>query len=442
MLTVTFRRSRRFVVAALAGLVISGVTVVPASARPTPTPSRTAPAAFACATTLFPFATTAPTPAASGTRTPEVSLATPAPALPAVTSTVGGPLLATTGRVLLDTRDGAAPPPLRATAWLVGDLDSGDVLAACNPHLALAPASTLKVLTALALLDAVPARAVYTATDADAATDGTRVGLVPRSRYTADNLWHALLMSSANDSAHALAELAGGQARAVELLQSRALALGAGDTRVANTSGLDAPGQTSSAYDLALFARAALADRRITALATTRSYAFPQAGTALRVAARKTFQIQNHNRLLYNYPGATGLKNGWTSQAGGSFIGTAARGGHRYVAVILRADTNTWRATAALLDWAFAHGPRARAVGTLNAPALPSPAAATATPTAAPTATAPGANGQIAPAAQADSGTPPGRRPAYGAAAALAVAALGLAVGSGIVLRRRGIGRS
>lgn len=433
MLTVTFRRRRRFGVATLAGLVISGVTLLPAAARPTPTPQPSAPEVFACATTLFPFTTTAPTPSALGTRTPNVALTTPAPELPEVTSSVGGPLLGATGRLVIDTRDASTPPPLRATAWLVADLDSGDVLAACNPHLPLAPASTLKVLTALALMDAVPPTAVYTATDADAAVDGTRVGLVPHSRYTADQLWHALLLSSANDGAHALAELAGGQVRAAEALQATALTLGAGDTHVANTSGLDAPGQTSSAYDLALFARAALADRRIATLVTTRSFAFPQAGTALRAADRRTFQIQNHNRLLYNYPGATGLKNGWTSQAGGSFVGTAARGAHRYVAVILRADTNTWRATAALLDWAFAHGVRARAVGTLNAPAIEAP---TSSPTSSPTFVATPAT----PAPRA-AGSPADARPAYGAAAALALAAVTVAVGSGVALRRRSPGR-
>ena len=105
MLTVTFRRRRRFGVATLAGLVISGVTLLPAAARPTPTPQPSAPEVFACATTLFPFTTTAPTPSALGTRTPNVALTTPAPELPEVTSSVGGPLLGATGRLVIDTRD-------------------------------------------------------------------------------------------------------------------------------------------------------------------------------------------------------------------------------------------------------------------------------------------------------------------------------------------------
>ncbi len=341
---------------------------------------------------------------------------------------MGGDALAGPGRQVDQTGAATPPPPLRATAWLVADATTGDVIASCNAHLPLAPASTLKVLTALALLDVVPPTRVHTATAADAAVDGTRAGLVAGSRYTADDLWHGLLLSSANDCAYALAELAGGQQEAADTLQRKAHALGAADTQVVNTSGLDAPGQVSSAYDLALFARAALADRRITTLATTRSYTFPAAGTALRRSDRRSYQIQNHNRLLFNYPGATGLKNGWTSTAGGSFIGTATRGGRTYIVTLLRADTNTWRATAALLDWAFAGGASARPIGTLNA------APVTASPSLAPTVTGPTATAGTT-AARPVSGAPgrggSGQWPWAWLGGATAVGALG-----GVALRR------
>ena len=81
------------------------------------------------------------------------------------------------------------------------------------------------------------------------------------SVYTADDLWHALLMSSANDAATGLAAMAGGTTSATARdARRRPARLGAADTRAVNTSGLDEPGQVSSAYDLALFGRAALAD--------------------------------------------------------------------------------------------------------------------------------------------------------------------------------------
>lgn len=272
--------------------------------------------------------------------------------LPPAMSKVGGDRLAAAGLQL--TPSATTPPPApKATAWLVADLGTGRVLASCNAHVPLAPASSLKVLTALALAHKFPPATRYVARAEDAAVDGTRVGLVPRSVYTADDLWHALLMSSANDAATGLAAMAGGTDAATEIMNQTARTLGVTDTRALNTSGLDQSGQVSSAYDLAVFGRAALADPVITRYFQTRNYAFPEAGTEVGGRTRKTFQIQNHDKLLLNYPGALGIKNGWTSTTGGSFIGAAERGGRRLVVTVLAADPQTWQMSAALLDWAF-----------------------------------------------------------------------------------------
>jgi len=373
----------------LPGAVVAALIAV----SPTPTPWLPTPAVPlpACPNELTPFATPTPSPKGSAGAAVSPTPAPPAPALPMPASGVGGPRLAEPGRQVSVAAGAPEPPAIQATAWLVADLDTGAVLASCNAHVPLAPASTLKVLTAVALMHAGPATAHYTARPQDAAVDGTRAGLVPGSVYTVDNLWHGLLMSSGNDCATALAELVGGAPAAAELMRRAAQQLGAADTVITNTSGLDAPGQVSSAYDLAEFGRAALRDPQITGFMRTRSYAFPEAGTGLHGEnGRRTFQIQNHNRLLFNYPGATGVKNGYTTAAGGSYIGSATRGGKSYLVTMLRADTNTWRATAELLDWAFAAGPSAQPVGTLDVGPAPSPSpdAGSATPSAA----APGAS--------------------------------------------------
>jgi len=364
------RRARLLVAVTLLGATVLG-PALPAAAssaaagsaaapvRPTPSPTGTpgTGAPFPCAGDVAYLVNNKPSP--------------PRP-LPAPASRVGGARLAEPG--LQTTSAATAPPPApHATAWLVADLGTGQVLAACNAHVPLAPASSLKVLTALALAPRIDASVQYTARDEDARVDGTRVGLVPGSLYTGDNLWHALLMSSANDAAVALGQLAGGVPAATQTMLRTAQALGAADTVPFNTSGLDLPGQVSSAYDLALFGRAALGVPRLATLMQTRSYAFPEAGTAVPGArgadgkpARKTFQIQNHDRLLYNYPGALGVKNGWTSTTGGSFVAAAQRGGRRLVATVLAADPETWHMSAALLDWAFtATPPDAQGVGRL-----------------------------------------------------------------------------
>jgi D-alanyl-D-alanine carboxypeptidase (penicillin-binding protein 5/6) len=156
-------------------------------------------------------------------------------------------------------------------------------------------------------------------------------------------------------------------------MNGEAARLQACDTHAANTSGLDARGQLSSAYDLALFGRAALADPQIARILATTRYRFPAAGTAFD-QRRKRFEIQNHNRLLRNYPGATGVKNGFTELARGAFVGSAQRAGHRYVVTLAHAEGNTWHQAAALLDWAFAAGarhPATAGIGRLVDPAGP-----------------------------------------------------------------------
>lgn len=251
-----------------------------------------------------------------------------------------------------------APPKITAKAWLVADLNTGQILAAKNPHRPLAPASTLKALTLLALAPSVPVDDTstrYVATDADAGIDGSKVGLVPGSRYRPVDLYHGLMLGSGNDCAHALAELAGGQNQAVALMAAEAARLGAADTVVRNTSGLDAKGQVSSVHDLALFGREVLARPELADLVATTSYTFPAKGKNFG-SRRDHFQIQNHNRLLRNYDGALGVKNGYTVAAGGSFIGAARRGDQAYVVTVLKAKGSTWHAARDLLDWAFANG--------------------------------------------------------------------------------------
>jgi D-alanyl-D-alanine carboxypeptidase (penicillin-binding protein 5/6) len=303
-----------------------------------------------------------------GAASAQAATPTPTPSpLPSAASWVGGKDLIGTG-VLSDLPAGVpAPPAPKAASWLVADLDSRKLLAGRRVHVPLAPASTLKTFTALAVAPRLDPTSVYTARPDDAAIDGTKVGLVPGSRYTVDDLLHGLLMSSGNDCANALGNLVGGRQRATELIQDQARALGAFDTVAHTTSGLDATGQVSSAYDLALAGSAALDDDQLAKIMKTTEYKFPGAGKTLG-KARPRFSIQSHNRLLRNLPGATGVKNGYTIAARGSFIGSATRGGHHYIAVVMRAEGNTWRATEGLLDWAFAYADQARPVGTLVRP--------------------------------------------------------------------------
>jgi D-alanyl-D-alanine carboxypeptidase (penicillin-binding protein 5/6) len=279
--------------------------------------------------------------------------------------TVGGERLATSG-VVVDAPGADPLPKVSGDAWVVADLGTGEVLAAKDPHGRYRPASVIKVLTALTVLPQVSPDDVYTAQWEDANAEGSRVGLVPDATYTVHNLLEALFLVSGNDAATALANAAGGVEATVAAMNRTARDLGAMDTTASNPSGLDAPGQFTSAYDMSVIARAALAREDVRAYATTVKSQFP--GKMPRSGkSRKTYEIYTQDRLLLNYRGAIGLKTGWTTRARGTFIGAATRNGRTLVATVLHSEGDAWRDSAALLTWGFRSAGLAEPVGTLDA---------------------------------------------------------------------------
>ena len=283
---------------------------------------------------------------------------------------IGGPRLGSTGIIVAP---GVVPPPDVADSWLVADLDSGTILAAKAPHVLKRPASTLKTLTAVTLLPVLDKTATYVATDADVRAEGTRVGMIEKTSYTIDELWKALLLVSANDAAHALGEVAGGQAKAVAAMQVEAHTLQARDTTVVNTSGLDANRQFSSAYDLALFGRAGmkLPDfRQYVALIHSDFPGKPVHG-AVAGTPRPRIPIETKNRLLLDgYPGMIGIKTGYTTLAGNTYIGAETAGGHTVIITMMHTHQKLEASAKALFNWAF-HHLTAPGVGTLVDPEVP-----------------------------------------------------------------------
>ena len=284
------------------------------------------------------------------------------------TDVVGGPALASTG-VVVTPGTGTAPlPDVAAKSWVLADLTTGEILAAKNPHRLGRPASTLKTLTAVTLLPVLDRDTVHKVTYKEARADGGHVGIVPGATYTAWDLWHGLLLPSGNDAAAALAGAHGGMKKTVADMQATAARLQAGDTTVRNPSGLDADGQLTSAYDLALFAKAAMADEDFRTLTKTISYDFPgrmpKAGKE-----RKTYKIYTQNRLLLRgYKGTVGGKTGFTSKAGRTFWAAATRGGHTLVVTLLQISQPTETAAESLLSWGFRNRTTVTPVGTLVDP--------------------------------------------------------------------------
>lgn len=287
------------------------------------------------------------------------------PPLPLVVppTPVGGNALGGCGII---TAPGSAPAPgdVSAEAWLVADLDSGAVIAARDPHGRHRPASVIKVLVAMASINTLTLNKSVAGTADDAAVEGTKVGVNTGGTYTVNQLLHGLLMHSGNDAAHALAMQLGGMQQALEKINVLAAKLGGQDTRVATPSGLDAPGMSTSAYDIGLFYRYAWQNPTFANIVATRTFDFPGHGD------HPGYELENDNQLLYKYPGALGGKTGYTDDAGQTFVGAANHDGRRLVAVLLhgtRQPIAPWEQAAHLLDYGFAT-PQGTQVGSLVAP--------------------------------------------------------------------------
>lgn len=276
---------------------------------------------------------------------------------------VGGALLGSRGVVRPEGTDVPTLPKVKASAYVVTDLETGKVLAAKDPHGTYAPASTLKVLTALTTLPYVDPKQQVKPTLADMSVDGTKVGVDRRRTYTAHSLFQAMLMMSANDATAAVARAAGGsggQLKTVARMNAEARRLQAYDTVAYKPTGLDAKGQTSSAYDLTLIFRAAMQRKDFRTYTSTEQARFP----ALKKS--KTYQISSHDRLLTDYPGMLGGKNGYTTKAKASYVGAAKRGGHTIGVTIMRTEgVNLWPETKKLLNWGFAARSAAVPIGDL-----------------------------------------------------------------------------
>src|SRR6266516_2492000 len=304
---------------------------------------------------------------------------------------VGGARLRSRGLVL-PAHAKPLPDGLTATAWALVDLDSGDVLAARDPHGRYQPASILKTLTSVTLLPMLPGKRVVTVSQDAANAEGSAVGIVAGGRYTVDQLFAGLLLMSGNDTAAALAEAAGGVHHAVTLMNRTALRLGAYDTFVQTPSGLDGWKQLTSAYDMAIFLRAAANTPRFVAYHRKPAATLP----AQDVQGGKygSVWLGNQNQtFLTTVPGALVAKPGFTAAAQHTYLCATDRHGRRLGVVFLRAQRyplDQWQQAAELLDWGYALS-RGSAVGHLDAPRAP-------TPSAAPRTTAPRTTGPAGPA--------------------------------------------
>ncbi|MFF8808350.1 D-alanyl-D-alanine carboxypeptidase family protein [Streptomyces omiyaensis] len=269
-----------------------------------------------------------------------------------------------------------AVPSLSALSWVVADAGTGEVLAARAAHRKLPPASTLKTLFALTALPHHAASEQHTVADEELTGIGegsSLVGVKEGYTYRVSDLWNGVFLSSGNDAVHVLASMSGGWESMARQMQDKARSLGAKDTHVVSPDGYDAPGQVSSAYDLAVFGRAGVQDPEFTRYCSTAYADFP--------AGSWSYGIANTNRLLTGadgigrYPGIIGIKNGYTSNAGNTLVAAARRGERTLVVSVMNPQWGgglaVYQEARSLLDWGFAAADKVRPVGSLLPPKAP-----------------------------------------------------------------------
>ena len=230
-----------------------------------------------------------------------------------------------------------------AKAWLVADLDTGRVLASRDPYGTYAPASTIKVLLAMTVLDQLRPDNFARANESHTRVECSCVGLKPGQAYTTTELLSAILMVSGNDAANMLGDMLGGQQMAVAKMNRKAALVGARSTKASSPSGLDGPGWESvtTPHDLAVIMRAALKYPLIAQIMRSPTAPFPG----------KT--LHNQNELLSRYPGDLGGKTGFTNLARKTYVGAAQRGNRRLVVVQMYGTGDLYGQAIRLLDYGF-----------------------------------------------------------------------------------------
>ena len=238
------------------------------------------------------------------------------------------------------------PFPDRAASYVLRA--DGATIWAHRPDLRLPPASLTKIMTALLVLERGRLDETVLVGGPAARETGTRIGLAIGDRMRVADLLAATLLGSANDACRALAEhVAGSEAEFVRRMNARARELVMDGTRFTNSTGHHDPGHYSTARDLLLLTETALRNEAFAELVAT-------VRKEIRTAdGRRRFLLENKNEMVGRYPGAVGVKTGYTKEAGPCLAVLAERGKSRVLLILLNAPNRWWDAVA-MLDSAFA----------------------------------------------------------------------------------------
>ncbi|MBK8091221.1 MAG: D-alanyl-D-alanine carboxypeptidase [Verrucomicrobiaceae bacterium] len=240
----------------------------------------------------------------------------------------------------------ASGPDIFAQSYLLLDARTGRHLAGQNAELPRPVASTQKLVTALVVLDAGNLDKLVRVSASDVAVEPTRLGLRPGEVYSRRTLLYAFLIKSANDVANVLArDNAGSISAFAAKMNAKARSLGCRDSYFVNPHGLTAPGQHSTARDMARIAMMAYRHPTIRDIVRRKYFSF-------RRADGRTVTLENTNDLLGRMPECNGMKTGYTNASGRCLISTASSRGRDVILVQLGTKTKyIWNDARIMMTW-------------------------------------------------------------------------------------------
>ena len=242
---------------------------------------------------------------------------------------------------------------LSAKSAVLIDADEGTVLYESNARERMGMASTTKIMTALVAAELLPLDKAISIPKEAVNIEGSSIYLCEGEILRVEELIYALLLSSANDAAVALAISASGSVEAfAQKMNEKAEALGLKDTHFTNPHGLSDNAHYTTAYDLALIAREALKNEKLRPIFSSRRAKISQGVTSETPEGLSKRYLYNHNKMLSMYKGAIGMKTGFTKATGRCLVSAAQRDGLCLIAVTLSAPDD-WNDHTKMLDYGF-----------------------------------------------------------------------------------------
>jgi D-alanyl-D-alanine carboxypeptidase (penicillin-binding protein 5/6) len=243
----------------------------------------------------------------------------------------------------------AYPETIRSRSAIVVDASTGKTLYAKKPNLKLRPASTVKLMTAIVALENAQLTDIATVSKRAVRVSPSRVGLKAGDKVTIETLLYAALVKSGNDAAAVLAEaVAGSEKRFVRLMNRKACAIGATNTKFKNPHGLPAAGQYTTASDLSKIMTYVLTYPRLREIIGTRV-------VEVLTENGHTIFLKNTNKLLWSDDDLVGGKTGYTRKARHCFVGAAERGQRKVIVAVLGSPNRKtlWKESEKLIHEGF-----------------------------------------------------------------------------------------